>query len=622
MKKIDMNKIGGLSAVLILLGILFAVNAIISPMRLRKDVTQDKLYTLSKGTKTLLQELNRDVTLKLYFSKSNARVPVSLKNFAGRVRDLLKEYESHSGGNLVVEEYDPKMDSDAEEWAQRYGVQGQPLDMFGSGGNIYFGIVAISGNKEAAIPMLSQSAEPQLEYLLTRMVSEVTSKSLKNIGIMSALPVYGSGSMNPYMNKDDNQSWAIIAELERQYDIQKIEMDVDEIPAHIDTLIVIQPTDISDAALYAIDQFVLRGGRLLAFTDPMCLAAQDNIQQPQYGMPPPADSSDLNKLIAAWGLTMVTDQVVADESAASMLSTGQGQAQRNAAWLSLREKNINRNDVLTSALKDLMLPFAGTFSGSVSNGLEMTTLLHTDNDGFLVNRYAARSGNIKISQDTKQLPIAVRLQGMFKTAFPDGKPSEDENDNTENNVSGLKESQKPGVVILVADVDMLVDRFCIRKINIFGQSLAQPINQNLSFALNMVEQLCGSEALIGLRSRNSFNHPFDRVIEMEKEAAIKWQAKEERLNQKLQETEMRLSALQQARSDNQQVLLSPEQEEEIKQFREEVFQTQQSLKQVRKNLRSDIEKLGMRLKVFNIVFIPLLVAIFGIWHGIQIRKIR
>jgi ABC-type uncharacterized transport system involved in gliding motility auxiliary subunit len=622
MKKININKLGGLSAILILLGIIIAFNVILSPVRLRKDVTQDKLYTLSDGTKTLLKELDRDVTLKFYFSKSNERIPIPLKNFAGRVRDLLKEYESHSGGHLTITEYDPKIDSDEEEWAQRYGLRGQPLDMFGAGGNLYFGIVAISGNNEAAIPLLTQNIEPQLEYMLTRMVSEVSKQESVKIGLMSSLPVQGKGR-NPYMPPSaGSKGWAVISELEQQYEVEKIEMDANEIPTDIDTLIIIQPAGISDTTLYAIDQFVLRGGHLLAFTDPMCLTAQDDAPQQQYGMPPPATAADLNKLTSAWGLNMPAGQLVADEAAASMLSTGMGQAQRNAAWLSLREKNINRKDITTSSLKELMLPFAGTFSGTVTEGLKMTTLLSSADDGFLANSYAARSGKTDIPDTKSKLPIAIRIQGKFKTAFPDGKPVEDENTETENADTDLKESIKDGVVILVADVDMLADRFCIRNLNVFGQTIAQPINQNISFTMNIVEQLCGSEALIGLRSRNSFDRPFDRVIKMEKSATEKWQVEEKRLDQKLQETQSRLAALQQTKNDGEQLMLSPEQQEEIKKFREETFQTQQALKEVRKNLRSDIEKLGMRLKAINILLIPLLIAILGIWHGIRIRKTR
>ncbi len=617
-----MKKISGLAGVLILLGILIAANVVIQPLRLRADVTQDKLYTLSGGTKQLLGDLDRDVTLKFYFSKSNERLPVPLKNFAGRVRDLLKEYESRSGGRLVVEEFDPKPDSDEEEWAQRYGLQGQSLDMFGVGGDLYFGIVAVSGNREAVIPILAQSAEPRLEYLLTRMVSEVASEKTAKVGLMSALPINGGGG-TPYAG-GGGRKWAIVSEIQRQYEVQNVAMEVGKIPDDIDTLVVVHPAGISDATLYAIDQFVLRGGHLLAFTDPLCLTAQEsaNPQMQQYGMPPPQTASDLNKLINAWGLGQPSGKLAADEAAASLLQAGQGRAQRNAAWLSLHGKNINHEDVATGSLSDLMLPFAGGFEGTVSNGLQRVDLLFTEPDGFLTDTRAARTGKIDIPATTRQVALAVRLTGTFESAFPDGQPPAEGETNTVAKAKGLTESAEPGVVILVADADMLADRFCMQNINMFGQTMQQPRNENLSFALNMVEQLCGSEELIGLRSRNSFNRPFDRVVELEKQAAFKWQAEEQRLNEKLQQTQSRLAALQQTRQDGQQLTLSPEQEAEVKQFREEAFQTRQSLKEVRKSLRSDIEKLGTRLKALNIVLIPLLVAVFGIGRGLWIRKTR
>ena len=610
----QMKKMTGLVGVLLLLGILIAFNAVLRPMRARIDVTEDKLYTLSDGTKQLLGELERDVTLKFYFSKSNDRLPVPMKNFASRVRDLLKEYESRSGGYLVVEEYDPKPDSDEEEWAQRYGLQSQSLDMFGLGGGLYFGIVAVSGNREAAIPMLAQSAEPRLEYLLTRMVSEVSSEKSAKVGIMSALPVNGSSPqmMNPMMpQQGGSRKWAVVSEIERQYDIEQIEMTSTNIPADIDTLVLIHPAGISDDALYAIDQFVLQGGRLLAFTDAMCITAQEsaNPQMMQMGMPPPQMESDLNALTSAWGVEMVPGRIAADESAASLLNAGGGRAQRNATWLSLRDVHINREDIATGSLNEMMMPFAGAFEISATNGIEATELIFTADDGFTTDTMASRTGRVDIPALNQRVPLALRLSGSFKTAFPDRE-------------DGLKEAEKPGVVILVSDVDMLADRIAVDTMNFMGQMIVQPRNDNLTFTVNMVEQLCGSEALIGLRSRSSFDRPFDRVIELEKEAAFKWQAEEERLNAQLQATQAKLSQLQQTRDDGQQMFLNAEQEAELKKFREEVFETQQSLKEVRKSLRSDIEMLGVRLKVLNILGIPLLVAAFGIGRGIWIKKTR
>ncbi|VGO16482.1 hypothetical protein PDESU_05073 [Pontiella desulfatans] len=609
----QMKKMTGLAGVLLLLGILIAFNAVLRPIRMRADVTEDKLYTLSEGTKLLLGELERDVTLKFYFSKSNDRLPVPMKNFAARVRDLLKEYESRSGGYLVLEEYDPKPDSDEEEWAQRYGLQSQALDMFGMGGGLYFGIVAVSGNREAAIPMLAQSAEPRLEYLLTRMVSEVSTEKSAKVGIMSALPVNGSMPSNPYMMQQagGSRKWAVVSEIERQYEVEGIDMTATNIASDIDTLIVIHPADISDDALYAIDQFVLRGGRLLAFTDPMSITAQEsaNPQQMQMGMPPPQGASDLNRLTSAWGIEMTPGQLAADESAASLLNAGGGRAQRNATWLSLRTAHINRDDIATGSLNEMMMPFAGAFAVSASNGVDVAELVFTADDGFTAGTMAARSGRVDIPSAKKRVPLALRVTGSFKTAFPDRD-------------GGLKQAEKPGVVILVSDVDMLADRIATDSMNFMGQTIVQPRNDNLTFAVNMVEQLCGSEALIGLRSRNSFDRPFDRVIQMEKEAAFKWQAEEQRLNAELQATQAKLSQLQQTRDDGQQMFLSPEQEAELKKFREQVFQTQQSLKEVRKNLRRDIEMLGVRLKAMNIVGIPILVAIFGIARGLWLKKTR
>ena len=620
MKKTNLKIAGGAAGILILLGILIAFNAVLNPVRLRKDVTQDKLYTLSDGTKELLKGLDRDVTLKFYFSKSNEQLPVPLKNFAGRVRDLLAEYESRAGGHLAVEEFDPKPDSDAEEWAQRYGLQGQALDMFGTGGDLYFGIVAVSGNREAAIPMLAPDSEPQIEYMLTRMISEVSREKTAKVGLMSALPVQGGG--NPMMG-GGRQGWEAVAEIGRQAKVQTIGMDAESIPDDIDTLLVIHPAGISDRTLYAIDQFVLRGGHLMAFVDPMCISAQESVspQMQQYGMPPPQESSDLNKLTKAWGLEMQDGQLAADESAATLLNAGAGRAQRNAAFLSLRPPNINREEISTLSLNDVLLPFAGAFKGKPADGLQMTDLLYTKADGFLVDASAVQSGDIKIPDAKEQLPLAVRLQGNFKTAFPDGPPVEGTNQ-TASVKQGLKESAKPGVVILVADVDMLSDRFALRNVNLFGQQIQQPRNDNLAFALNLIEQLSGSEALIGLRSRGSFDRPFDRVADLEKQAQMKWQTEEDRLNEKLKAAQARINSLQRTKDDGQQQIMTPEQAAEVKKFREEVFQTQQSLKEVRKNLRSDIETLGMRLKVLNIAAVPLLVALFGILRGLWIKKTR
>ncbi len=615
----EMKKLNEVAGVLILLGILMAANVVLGPVRLRKDMTEEKLYTLSDGTRQLLRELDRGVTMKFYFSKSNDQVPVPLKNFANRIRDLLKEYESLSGGHLALEEYDPKPDSDAEEWANRYGLAMLPLDTFSDESNLYLGLVAVSGNREAVMPVILPDSEPQLEYDLTRMVAEVVAEKDVKVGIMSALPVMGA-TPNP-MLAGQGRPWAFVSEIQRQYEVAAVDLETERIPDGIDTLVVVHPAGIPESALYAIDQFVLRGGRLLAFTDPLCLTAQETAdpQMAQLGIQPET-SSDLNMLTAAWaGIGMPLGLVACDEAASTMIDSGQGRAIRNAAFLSLMEDNVNQGDVATASIGNLMLPFSGAYTGSPTNGVAMTELLHTARDGFLTSTAAARYGQVQIATETRRLPLAVRLQGSFKTAFPDGKPSSDEAVADENQ---LMESIGPGVVVLVADVDMVYDRFSMQSYNLMGQVVAQPINENLGFALNMLEQLCGSDVLIGLRSRGSYARPFDRVLELQTEAALRWQPEEDRLNQKYQELQQQLIALRQATNDGLQLAMTPQQEAEVKSKREEIFQINQSLKEVRKNLRRDIELLGARLKALNILAVPLLVAAYGIARGIWIRRTR
>jgi len=426
------------------------------------------------------------------------------------------------------------------------------------------------------------------------------------------------------MGRTQQSAWAAVAELGRQVQVVPVDMDAESIPADLDTLLVIHPAGIRDSTLYALDQFVLRGGRLLAFMDPMCISAQSSVspQMMQFGMAPPQESSDLNKLTRAWGLEM-TDRLAADESAATLLNVGNGRAARNAAFLSLNPANINHEEVVTSALGNMLLPFAGAFKGTPADGLQMTVLLHTAPDGFLTDMSSARSNGIKIPATKENLPLAIRLHGNFKTAFPDGKPSSGIGTNqTAVAESGLKENAKPGTVVLVGDVDLLADRYALQNIDLFGQQIQRPRNDNLAFALNLAEQLSGSEALISLRSRGSFDRPFDRVLELEKQAQIKWQAEADQLNAKLEAAQSRIQELQQTRSDRQQQIMTAAQAAEIKQFREEVFQTQKALKEVRKNLRSDIERLGLRLKVLNIAAVPVLVALFGILRGVWLKKTR
>jgi ABC-type uncharacterized transport system involved in gliding motility auxiliary subunit len=330
----------------------------------------------------------------------------------------------------------------------------------------------------------------------------------------------------------------------------------------------------------------------------------------------PSTSSDLNRLTEAWGATLVAGQVVADLNAASQVGFGSGGSDRMSTWLSLRRSAFDQEDLSTSGLEMLMLPFAGGLEGEAPEGVTRTVLVSSSADASLVSSFAAMqpgSGKMRGATPKPNAPLVVRLTGRFPTAFPDGPPAaEDAEAPVEE--EGLSEAAGDGVVVIVSDVDLLYDDYSLRATRFLGQTIYQPLNDNLSLVLNFVEQLTGNPALVGLRSRGRLDRPFDRVLALEKEAQEQWQQEEVKLQAKLQEAQTRLNELQRAKGDDQRFILSPEQKAEIEQFSAQRFEAQKQLREVRKNLRRDINRLGYWVKSINILAVPMLVAVFGVGY--------
>jgi len=617
----------GLAGLLILLVIIGAVNLIISNLRLRVDLTAEQLYTLSNGSKQVLGKLENDVTLKFYFSASADEMPMFLKTYANQVQDLLKEYELAGKGHIALEAYDPKPDSDAEEWAQRYGIEPQQTNPFGK--PVYFGLVAVCGATEAVIPGFNPRTEATLEYDITRLITRVAWPEKPVIGVLSSLSVLGTPP-NPMMmrrQQQQDQGWIVFRELRKDYTVREIQADTEAIDADVTTLIVVHPKNLEDKALFAIDQFVLRGGRLIVCVDPFNIAdfeanQQQNPMMMQMGGGQ-AGPSTLGKLFEAWGVTFDTSKIVADLSAATKLNAGNGRVEDNPAFLSLGTANMSKDDLITAQLSQVMLPFAGALSGNTPKEITFTPLITTSTDNAcLVDQMNAQFGmsamRAQLKPDGAQRILAARLQGTFKTAFPNGLSTN--GTETATNAVPTHLTSGTSTVMVFGDADFLHDRFCVQVMNsLFGQ-IAQPINDNLTLFGNTVEQLAGREELIGVRSRGQFNRPFVKVDQLEVKAMKQWQAEEERLEAALQETQQRLADLQQNKSGNERLILSKEQQAELEQFRKKQAETRKQLKEVRKNLNKDIERLGLTLKVVNIALVPLLVIGFGIFRGVQRKK--
>ena len=602
------------AGVLAMLALLIGLNALLGVRPLRLDLTQDKVYTLSAGTKAILARLDTPVTIRFYCSQSDTATPdtVYLRDYARKVGDLLAEYKEVAGKNLVIEKLDPQPDSDAEDSARLDGLQPQNLpgvDPF------YLGISVSLLDTRASLPFLSPDREPMLEYDITRAIAQVENPSKPVVGVMSALPVFGQPS-NPMMQAEGQMdqgtpAWTLTQQLQQDYTVRQIAPDTAKIDDDVKVLLVIHPKGITPATEFALDQFVLRGGRLIAFVDPY--SAYSSRQQNPMSGDTSGQSSSLDPLFKAWGVDYDPGKVVADLDFKMQLGGQNGSPMDAPAWLALTQDGMNRHDVVTSDLGPVWLPLAGAFTGAPAPGLKETVLLHSSTDAELVDASQASQDEQGVMNNFKSTgvsyPLAIRLTGTFQTAFPNGDPS-----GTNNPASSfLKTSSTPTTVVLVADSDLLADDFSLRKEDSpFGQ-MVNPMNANLDFAQNLVEQMAGDENLISIRSRAVSARPFTRIKKLEAAAEAEGEQRIADLQQSLQQAQDRLSELQQQKKGaDQRYILSPEQRAELDNFQKKEAETSRELRQAQKDLNKEVTALETKLEWINILAMPLAVSLAGV----------
>ena len=613
------------AGVAVMLLILIAANVIIGAFPARLDMTQEKAYTLSAGTKAVLKKLDTPVTIRFYCSQSENATPetVYLRDYARKVEDLLHEYQQVAGKNLIIKKFDPQPDTDAEDSARLDGLEAQPLS---NNDHFYLGLAVSLADERVTIPFLAPNREKLLEYDLTRSLTRVISPEKATVGVMSPLPLLGD-SANPMamqMGQQPEAPWTIIEQLKQDFNVKRVEMDTDKIEDDVKVLLVVHPKAISDKTQYAIDQFVLRGGKLVAFLDPVSAFAA---RQQNSMMGGGGNSSSLDKLLKAWGIQFDAGKVVADMDFKMQLRNQNGQPVEAPAWLGLTREGINRDDIVTSQIDSLWLPMCGAFTGTPVAGLKETVLLQSSKEAELTDGFLAEMRGDSILNNFKATGLtynlAIRLDGKFKTAFPDGPPTTDSTTNTASQtpVNGLKESKADTAVVLVGDSDMLADEFSLRRMqSIFGTLVSQ-MNANLDFAQNLIEQMAGDSNLIGVRSRASLSRPFTLVKKIEAEAQARGQAKVQELQQSLNETQQRLNQLQQQKTDkDQRLILSPEQQKEIENFRNKQAEVGRELRQAQKDLRKEVVSLETRLTWLNILAMPLAVTMAGVGIAVVKRK--
>jgi len=616
------RKIG--TASLILLGLVFvaAVTANNALLRgLRFDLTENNLYTVSPGTRALLSNIQEPINLYYFFSDTETADITPLRNFATRVRELLEELDAAAGENLNLNIIDPVPFSEDEDRAAQFGLQ--PINL-GLGQTVYFGLVGTNSiGEEEVISIFNPDRERFLEYELARMIYSLARPDKVVVGLLAGVSM--TPGFDPQMQRL-TEPWAIYTQAEQLFEVRTLPSLLTAIEEDVDVLWLVHPKGLGLDALYAIDQFILRGGRALIFLDPFA-----EIDMLNAGGDPAAmaagSSSNLEPLLAAWGISFTATEVVADNQFALSISTGAGlRPIRHLGLLGLDSTAMDGDDVITDGLSTLNLGSTGHFTVLAGSTAELQPLLTSSTEAALLPAIQVQMlANPETLQDGfvptgESYIVAARMTGPLTTAFPDGKPQETipnsegealieaSSQASDNHTASIENAN----IILMGDVDFLSDRLWVQKQNFLGQQLTTAFASNGDFVINALDNLSGSAELIGIRARGTYSRPFTRVEALRREADAQFRQTEQVLQAELAETETRLATLQAARTDESSLLVSAEQQSEIQRFLDEQVRIRQDLRLVQRNLDQNIEQLGVILQAVNIIVVPLLLTLFAL----------
>jgi ABC-type uncharacterized transport system involved in gliding motility auxiliary subunit len=627
MRKLSSSVLGVLAVAAILVGINLLADRWLQNARL--DLTQQHLYTLSKGTRHILRSLKEPVTLRLFYSRQLGVAAPTYGAYADRVREMLREYATISHGQVKLEFYDPEPFSDVEDRAMGYGLQSVPLSQAGE--TVYFGLAGTNLlDDQRTIPFFQPERERFLEYDLTRLVYELSNPKRTEVGLMSSLPIQG----NPQMmmtGRGGGAPWVVLTELQQTFSVKPVPLDAQVIPPDTQVLIVAQAQKLSEATEYAIDQFVMRGGRLLLLVDPAS-EAEAAQPDPTTGMPRMDTASNLPKLLDAWGITFDPKQVVGDLSGAWRVRGTVGdrvQVVGYVPWFTMREAGIAHDDPAMADVSQVTVASAGAIGKKPEAQIEFTPLLSSSRESGLVpvEKVRMMPDPAKILADFKPeggpRVIAARVRGVLKSAFT-GPPAPAAGQKPPADLPPYKaQTDGPANLVVIGDSDILADRYWVRVQDFLGQQEAVPFNDNGPFIANLVGTLAGGDDLIGLRAKGSGVRPFTLVDDMQHRAEAQFRETEKGLQAHLEETQKKLADLRTGRGEAAKTaVITAEQRAAIDDLQQDVVQTRSKLRAVQFNLRRDIDRLETELRVFNIVAVPAVLAVLAIVLGIARSRRR
>lgn len=608
-----------------LLAVLFVSSIMLSNLALdnmRLDLTEQKLYTMSEGTLKVIDSIQQPINLYLFFSDRASAENAPLRNYARRVRELLEEYTYYSDGRLILHVIDPAPYSEEEDRATEFNLQSLPMQ---GGDKLYFGLVGTNVVDDVeVIEFFQPDREAFLEYDISQLIYALTNPAKPVVGVLTGLQVFGGFDL---ASQRSTPQWAILDHIERLFEARQIDVEAGVIDPDIRILMLIHPKDLSEKMLYAVDQFLMRGGRLMLFADPY--ADKDPMFQDASNPPDSGgiQASDIDRLLDAWGLEINMDAIVADRALALPVQSPNVQRPvRHVSFIGLDEEGINKDNLISAQLSRVTFAFAGQIKKTDTFRGEFEPLLYTSEDSGEIPKPRYRH----IPDPTTllewfepggtPLTLAAWVRLRPGSMFPGGPPE----DAVPPADGHLAEAREVVDAIVVADADMLSDTLWARVQNFFGQRIVQAWASNGDFIVNALESLAGSGDLIGLRGRSEFARPFHVVEQLRRQAEQRFHAKEEELQQRLQEAEESISRIQQLRQEGEQSLLTEQQRAEIEAFQQERLRVRRELRSVRHELDRDIEHLGFVLRLVNIWLVPVLVtmAAVGLWLFQRRRRSR
>jgi len=645
------------------------------PSSLRIDLTEDRLYSLSDGTRNIVSNLDQQLEVMFFYSDSATEDIPQIRSFATRVQELLREIVMASNSNLRLSVIDPEPFSEDEDLATQFGIQ--PVPVTQGGEEIYFGLVVTNGSGEnmpfnmqvsETIPLIRPDQEEFLEYEVIKLVAKVNNPDLPVVGLITQLDI--DGGFDPVRGQA-TAPWMVMEYIRQLYEVRRVDIAGIDANNHIDDevdiLMVVHPQDLSEEILYQIDQYIMRGGAIMLFLDPN--ADSMVTQSPQGTLIPAGIRSELPRLLEAWGIAFENDKVLADNELALRVVMGQSRRPSpHLGMLGVQRNYLAQNDIITNGLETINFSSAGAIAQLEETSTIFEPLIESSTDAMLMD--AALLENVadpsvlfdEFVSSQQSYVVAARVSGLLDSAFPEGRPivseegeeSESQSEITSNSLAsedtvveqevvGSEEAEEEiaeaveeevievrehisgsgtiANIVVFADTDFLSDRMWVQVAQFLGRRIPQPFANNGDLIINALDNLSGSADLVSIRSRGRYSRPFTRVLDLQREADDRLRTEEADLLSRLAETEASLADLNQVEDGEPIGQITPEIQSEIDRFNGEMLETRRRLRDVQYQLTEDIERLGANLKAIDTALIPILLTIILlVMHYLRVQR--